>query len=72
MTDLDRIEPAYEQFAGKVHAGTLPTNNHNDSRVGEMMFWLFEPETQAVANTITIWLTGGPGCSSFNCGGALE
>lgn len=36
------------------------------------MFWLFKPHEQSVENTLTLWLNGGPGCSSFNCGVMME
>ena len=41
-------------------------------RIGKTMFWLFEPHTQLIPNTIVLWLNGGPGCSSFNCGIMME
>jgi hypothetical protein len=34
-------------------AGTLSSNH--DNRRGEMMFWLFEPTTQVVPDTMVIW-----------------
>jgi pimeloyl-ACP methyl ester carboxylesterase len=67
---LEKIEPAYKEFEGKMFAGLLPSNNHD--RVGEMMFWLFEPDEQLVPGSMIIWLNGGPGCSSFNCGVLME
>lgn len=70
MHGLDDIVPAYAEFQGKMYAGTLPTD-HADRR-GEMMFWLFEPDTQTVPDTFIVWLNGGPGCSSFNCGVIME
>ena len=38
-------------------AGLLPSTH--DDRPGEMMFWLFEPETQAVPNTMGNGLKDG-------------
>ena len=67
ITELGKIEPLYNQFDGEMYAGTLPTDH--DDRRGEMMFWLFEPTTQAVPNTMVIWLNGGPVCIQYseNC-----
>jgi carboxypeptidase C (cathepsin A) len=53
-----------------IPAGTLPSNH--DDRRGEMNFWMFEPRVQAVERTATLWLNGGPGCSSWNCGVMME
>lgn len=49
---LENVQPAYAAFNGSMYAGTIPTNH--DKRRGEMMFWLFEPETQAVPDTIVL------------------
>jgi carboxypeptidase C (cathepsin A) len=67
---LENVEPAYADFPGSMYAGLLPSSH--DDRVGETMFWLFEPTVQSVKNTLVIWLNGGPGCSSFNCGVMME
>jgi hypothetical protein len=60
--ELGQIEgyEAFAKFQGDMYAGMLPTNNGN--RTGEMMFWLFQPHTQAIENSMVIWLNGGPGC----------
>lgn len=67
---LEEVEPAYAEFKGKMYAGLIPMDH--DDRKGETMFWLFQPDEQIVPNTLTIWLNGGPGCSSFNCGVMME
>lgn len=67
---MEKIQPAYAQFEGKMYAGLIPSSH--GGRFGEMMFWLFKPHEQSVENTLTLWLNGGPGCSSFNCGVMME
>jgi carboxypeptidase C (cathepsin A) len=70
VVGLEEVQPAYAKFDGGMYAGMLPSDNGD--RIGETMFWLFEPETQSVPDTIVLWLNGGPGCSSFNCGVMME
>lgn len=70
MTDIGNVEPAFDEFDGNMYAGMLPSDN--SERVGQMMFWLFEPTVQNKTNTMILWLNGGPGCSSFNCGVLME
>ncbi|MCJ1320569.1 hypothetical protein MMC15_005909 [Xylographa vitiligo] len=50
---------------GESYAGTLSidsnANNHN-----RLWFWFFPSENPAASNEVTIWLNGGPGCSSLD------
>jgi hypothetical protein len=50
---LEEIQPAYADFNGTMYAGRLPADNGN--RQGETMFWMFEPATQLVPDTLVIW-----------------
>lgn len=72
VTGLEDIEnyEAFGEFDGKMYAGLLPSDN--GSRTGRIMFWLFEPATQQIDESMVLWLNGGPGCSSFNCGVLME
>jgi len=67
---LDDVIPAYADFDGQMYAGLLPMDNGD--RTGNTMFWLFQPAEQMVSKSLVIWLNGGPGCSSFNCGVLME
>jgi len=51
---LDAVQgyEAFGEFEGNMYAGTLPSDNGN--RTGEMMFWLFEPETQEVPDSMIL------------------
>lgn len=67
---LETLQPAYATFKGTMYAGMLPSDNNG--RTGMTMFWLFQPDTQEVPDSMVLWLNGGPGCSSFNCGVMME
>ena len=54
---LEDVQPAYADFDGNMYAGRIPADNGD--RVGETMFWMFEPATQSVPDTLVIWLNGG-------------
>jgi carboxypeptidase C (cathepsin A) len=72
VSGLEKISgyEAFGLFEGQMYAGLLPMNH--DDRSGNIMFWLFEPKQQTFSNSMVMWLNGGPGCSSFNCGVLME
>lgn len=70
VTGLEDIEPAFGEFEGRMYAGLLPMDNGD--RSGELMFWLFWPDHQDAESTLTMWLNGGPGCTSFSAGLLFE
>jgi carboxypeptidase D len=50
---------------GESYAGTLSINS-NPSDGNRLFFWFFPSDNPAASNEITIWLNGGPGCSSLD------
>ncbi|KAL8817509.1 MAG: hypothetical protein Q9223_003672 [Gallowayella weberi] len=49
---------------GESYAGLLPISSApNETR--ELYFWFFPSENPSASDEITIWLNGGPGCSSL-------
>jgi len=48
---------------GESYAGLIPTSN--DTNPGELYFWFFPSSNPKAEKEITIWLNGGPGCSSL-------
>uniref|UniRef100_A0A7S3L7Q8 Pheromone-processing carboxypeptidase KEX1 n=1 Tax=Amphora coffeiformis TaxID=265554 RepID=A0A7S3L7Q8_9STRA len=65
---LEDIEPVFSTFEGTMYAGLIPFHLNEDKEEGKFMFWLFEPHHQQVNNTLSIYLSGGPGCSSIGTG----
>ena len=71
-TDRDILEfavngtgiPDVDFDIGESYAGLLPISTAvNETR--ELYFWFFPSENPAASDEITIWLNGGPGCSSL-------
>ncbi|MCJ1311098.1 hypothetical protein MMC25_004768 [Agyrium rufum] len=50
---------------GESYAGTLPISSNADD-YNRLWFWFFPSDNPKASDEITIWLNGGPGCSSLD------
>lgn len=50
---------------GESYAGTLSIDD-NVNNTNQLWFWFIPSENPAASDEITIWLNGGPGCSSLD------
>ncbi|KAI0024009.1 alpha/beta-hydrolase [Xylariomycetidae sp. FL0641] len=77
-SDSSYLTPATEKFAvngsgipevnfdiGESYAGTLPIDG-NSTNENQLFFWFFPSSNVNASDEITIWLNGGPGCSSLD------
>ncbi|TAQ91157.1 hypothetical protein B7494_g509 [Chlorociboria aeruginascens] len=57
--------PEVDFNIGESYAGTLPISD-NATDTNRLWFWFFPSSNPAASKEITIWLNGGPGCSSLD------
>ncbi|TVY19505.1 Carboxypeptidase cpdS [Lachnellula arida] len=57
--------PEFDFNIGESYAGTLPISA-NSSDPNQLWFWFFPSSNPLASKEITIWLNGGPGCSSLD------
>jgi carboxypeptidase D len=56
--------PLVDWDVGESYAGLLPISQ-NASETRKLFFWFFPSENPLATDEITVWFTGGPGCSSM-------
>ncbi|KAF2260498.1 carboxypeptidase cpdS precursor [Lojkania enalia] len=56
--------PEVDFDIGESYAGLLPISDKKNE-TGELWFWFFPSANPEASDEITIWLNGGPGCSSL-------
>lgn len=56
--------PEVDFDVGESYAGLLPIGEASDES-RQLWFWFFPSTNPAANNEITVWLNGGPGCSSM-------
>lgn len=57
--------PEVDFDVGESYAGTLSIDG-NATNENQLFFWFWPSENEAAGDEITIWLNGGPGCSSLD------
>ncbi|KAF2863773.1 carboxypeptidase 4 [Piedraia hortae CBS 480.64] len=57
--------PLVDFDIGESYAGTLSIDENPDNQ-NKLFFWFFPSQNPAAKDEITIWLNGGPGCSSMD------
>lgn len=56
--------PLVDWDVGESYAGLLPISQ-NATETRKLFFWFFPSENPLATDEVTVWFTGGPGCSSM-------
>jgi carboxypeptidase D len=57
------VLPDVDFDIGEIYAGLRPINNNING--ADLYFWFFPSSNPKAEKEITVWLNGGPGCSSL-------